>query len=217
MTTIGVVTKSEKAGNFFKDFFGRYRCRILPVEEYGIRFAAVSDKSNYRRIFHKLKVEYAVVLTDKPVAETGFKIIDGSETYKKMLPQTVRKVIKGNCVSRVAIVDKQISADCVRLADKLCRVCSCLVFVTTCTEKAEGLCDVLMEKYGAPAEVAKNTSDVVCDVAVVLEHCPCRFQKGTTVFDMTSTDFYIPFKVKPPFGMSNLTFADCIAKSIDNS
>ena len=217
MITIGVVTKSEKTGNFFKDFFAAYKCRILPVEEYGIRFAAVSDKGNYRRIFHKLKVKYAVVLTKKLVSETDFQIIDGSETYKKMLPQTVRKVIKGNCASRVAIVDKHISADCILLADRLCRVCGCLVFATNCREKAEELCDTLMEKYGAPAEVAYDNCIVKCDVAVVLDGCPCRFEKGTTVFDIKATEFYIPFKVKPPFGMSNLVFADCIAKSIDNS
>lgn len=217
MTTIGVVTKSVKTGNFFKDFFAGFGCRILPVEEYGINFAAVSDKGNYRRIFHKLKAKYVVVMTDKPIEELGCDIIDGSETYKKMLPQMVRKILKGKVQSKVVIVDKHISDECVSLADKLCRVCRCIVFVTLSADKAENLCDALMEKYGAPAEVAKNNSNVVCDVAVVLESCPCRFQKGTTVFDVTSTDFYIPFKVKPPFGMSNLVFADCIAKSIDNS
>lgn len=217
MITIGVVTKSEKTGNFFKDFFANFRCRILPVEEYGIRFAAVSDKGNYRRKFHKLKVKYVVFMTEKPIEQTDFEIVDGSETYKKMLPQTVRKVLKGNYASRVAIVDKQISADCVRLADKLCRVCSCLVFVTLDRKKADDLCDELMEKYGAPAEVADETLPVMCNVAVVLDGCSCVFEKGTVIFDIDATDFYIPFKVKPPFGMSNLVFADCIAKSIDNS
>lgn len=216
MTTIGVVTKSVKTGNFFRDFFARYRCKILPVEEYGIKFAAVNDESNYRRIFRKLKAQYVVIMTDKPVTETGCKIIDGSETYKKMIPHIVRKLLKGKHSSTVAIVDKNISQDCCRLADKLCQVCSNLVFVTACEEKAEELCDVLMESYGAPAQVLKGADVVRCDVAVVLEPYPCKFEKTTEVFDVAVTDFYISFKIKPPFGMSNLVFADCIAKSIDN-
>ena len=217
MVTIGVVTKPVKTGNFFKDFFANFRCKILPVEEYGIKFAAVSDKGNYRRIFQNLKVQYAVIVTDNPVSEIGCTIIDGSETYKKLLPQTVRKLLKSKNSSRVAIVDKSISKDCVQLADKLCQVCSCLVFVALHKEKAEQLCDALMGKYGAPAEVAYGTSLVSCDIAVVLDYCPYEFEKHTTIFDISTTDFYIPFKVKPPFGMSNLVFADCIAKSIDNS
>ena len=136
---------------------------------------------------------------------------------KKLIPSVVRKIVKGSLSSRVAIVDKNISEDCVLLADKLCRVCSCLVFITFCRERAEELCDVLMEKYGAPAEVVYSLSPVKCDVAVVLDVCPCEFEKTTQIFDISATDFYIPFKVKPPFGISNLVFADCIAKSIDNS
>lgn len=226
MKNIGVVLKSEGTGSFLKRFFKKRRYKFEPVTEYGFNFVVVNDDCNYARIFNKHKVLGVVVLTDN-FQNNCFRIIDGESVYKRMLPQMVRKTIKSKGThTTVAVVDKTLSDECCSLADKLCSFCNSLVIVTENTAKAEQLCENLLENYGAVAEFSKTGSDTNCDLAVVLEdyegvgikNCK-KIDKNAKKCEKTIADFYIPFKIKPPYGIKNLVFAECIdiinTKSID--
>ena len=223
---IGVVLKSEGTPGFLKRFFKKNRFKIDPVTEYGFNFVVVNDDCNYTRIFNKHKVLEVVVLTDN-FQNNGFHIIDGESVYKRMLPEFVRKSVKSNGThTTVAVVDKTLSDNCWSLADKLCGFCNSVVVVTENTEKAEQLCENLLENYGVVAEFSKIGSDISCDLAVVLEdyegvsikNCK-KIDKNAKKCEKIIDDFYIPFKIKPPYGIKNLVFAECIDvinhKSID--
>ena len=223
---IGVVVKSEWTRSFLKRFFKRHRFKIEPVSEYDFNFVVVNDDCNYTRIFNKHKVLGVVVLTDN-FQNKGFRIIDGDSVYKRMLPEFVRKSVKSNgTYPTVAVVDKTLSDECWSLTDKLCSFCNSVVVVTENTEKAEQLCENLLENYGVVAEFSKIGSDISCDLAVVLEdyegvsikNCK-KIDKNAKKCEKIIDDFYIPFKIKPPYGIKNLVFAECIdiinTKSID--
>lgn len=218
MENIGIVLNSESSGSLLKDFVKRFKYKILPVAEYGFNFVVVRDDQNCSRIFNKNGVENVVIMTDADVEGCDFKIINGDIVYKRMMPEIVRKTLKSRGrESTIAIVDKNLSVDCSILVDKLCEICNSAVIVTENTKMAEKISEKLMEQYGAVVEVTDGSRPVQCDIAVVITPCGNRFSENCVIIDKNRrtgnrviNDFYIPFRTKPPYGMSNIVFAECL-------
>lgn len=220
MENIGVVLPYvRRSKNFVAEFFKRYKCDMFPVEEYGFNFIVVYDNQNCSRIFNKNKVQRIVILTDLELECCDFEILNGDRVFKRMLPEFVRKTAKsygGNC--SVTLVDKNMSDDGMTIAERLCDMCSTIFINTQNIAKAEMFCDRLLDKYGVIVEVINDKSVINTDLVVVLESCGNNYGRNCVVIDKNCkkgngrviNDFYIPFRTKPPFGMSNLVFAECL-------
>lgn len=221
MENIGVILPSVQwSGNFIKNFLKRYKYDTFPVTEYGFNFVVARDNQNCSRIFNKNGVHNIVVLTDLEVECCDFNIIKGDRIFCRMLPEYVRKTAKirgGSC--SVTLVDKELSDAAMTLADKLCDVCGTLCISTRNFSRGEMLCERLLDKYGIIVTLIPRGEVVSTDIAVVLEDWGSRYTYGCTVVDKNCrepkgcrlvNDFYIPFRIKPPFGMSNLVFGECV-------
>ncbi len=220
MKNIGVILPcTEDKRNFILRFFKNFRCKRLHIEEYGFDFVVVNTGQNFRKILKKNNVEYVVVMTDCDIGELNFKILDGRKTFLKMLPEYIRKTAKkygGNC--SVTLVDKYLSPDGMIIADKLCEMCRSVNINTLMVGEAEKLCDSLLDKYGIAVNVIGENENINSDMAVVLGDCGNNYSENCIVIDNNPNnqslgvikDFYIRFRTKPPFGMSNLIFAECI-------
>lgn len=220
MKNIGVILPYIKSSdNFVKEFFKRFVYQKFPVTEYGFNFLVAHDNQNCSKIFNKHKINKIVVLTDCEIESCNFQILTGDRIYKQMLPEYIRKTAKkygGNC--SVTLVDKNLSADGILIADKLCTMCRTVNINTRSVHSAESLCDKLLDKYGIAVSVVGNDDVINTDIVVVIEDCGNKYGQNCLIIDKYSkiksnriiNDFYIPFRVKPPFGMSNLLFAECI-------
>ena len=220
MENIGVILPCEgDSVGFLKRFFNKSRYEILPVKEYGFEFLCVYDYQNYIKIFNKKGIENIVVMTDKPIEKCNFRILSGDRAFKHKLTDFVRKTVKsfGNGCS-VTIVDKNLSGDVVSIIENLSAVCGEFYLCTSKTYDGEKICDRLLDRFGIVAEVKDNSVVINSDIAVVLEDWGNKYHKDCLVIDKNSksksdrviNDFHIPFRIKPPFGMSNLVFAECL-------
>lgn len=220
MKKIGVVfSEINNKQGFWKRLFSKNRFQTVTVKEYGLEFLCVYDNQNCAKIFNKNSVENIVIMTDKPVERCNFRILDGERMYRKMLPDFVRKTAKsfdGDCT--VTVVDKNLTKSGIQIVETLCSV---LGNVTVCTDKtydAERLCDRLFDKMGVVLNVVDGNACITSHIVAVLEDCGNSYGPESIVIDKNCkrsygrvvNDFYIPFSVKPPFGMSNLVFAECI-------
>lgn len=220
MGIIGVVfSKPDKRESLWKRFFAKNKFEFVFVREYGIEFLCVYDNQNYGKIFEKNGIENIVLLTDKKVTINNVQILDGERMYRKMLPEFVRKTAKsvdGKCT--VAVVDKELTDSGVRIVEQLCSYFETVVICTEKTYDAQRMCDRLLDKMGVVIEVVEPGSRIGSDIVVVLENCGNTYGTDSIIIDKNCktayekliSDFYIPFNVKPPFGMSNLVFAECI-------
>ena len=220
MGIIGVVfPKQDKKESLWKRIFAKNKFEFVFVREYGIEFLCMYDNQNYVRVFEKNGVENIVLLTDKKVAINNVRILDGERMYRKMLPEFVRKTAKsfdGKCT--VAVVDKGLTDAGVRLTEQLCSYFETVVICTEKTYDAQRVCDRLLDEMGVVIEVVEPGSHIGSDIVVVLENCKNSYDPESIIIDKNCktgykklvNDFYIPFNAKPPFGMSNLVFAECI-------
>lgn len=220
MKKIGVVLPCARGSKgFLKRFFTKSKYETVSVEEYGFEFVCVYDYQNCSKIFNKNSIENIVLMTDKPIERCNFRILNGDRMFRNMLPDFVRKTAKSfeNGCS-VTVVDKNLSKDGRAIVENLCPVCGNLT-VSTCKKyDAERLCDRLLDKYGIVVNVVNEESVIETDIVVVLDDCGNKYGQNCMVIDKncsrsygrTINDFHIPFNVKPPFGMSNLVFAECI-------
>lgn len=220
MKKIGVVLPYVRGSkSFFKRLMTKSKCENVPIEEYDFEFLCVYDNQNCSKIFNKNGVENVVIMTEKPVERANFRVLDGDKMFKKILPDYVRKTAKtfeDGC--SVTLVDKNFSKSAGKLLENLCSTCGNLT-VSTCKKyDAERLCDRLLDKYGTVVNVVGDNMEINSDIVVVLEDCGNSYGPDSIVVDKNCrrsygkavNDFYIPFKTKPPFGMSNLVFAECI-------
>ena len=220
MERIGVILpcESDSAG-FIKRFFSKLRYEILTVQEYEFEFLWVYDYQNYIKIFKKKGIENVVVMTDKPIEKCNFRILSGDLAFKQRMMDFVRKTVKsfGNGCS-VTIVDKNLSGDAVSIIQNLSTVCGEFYLCTSRTYDGEIVCDRLLDRFGIVAEVKDNSGVINSDIALVLEEWGNKYSQNCLVIDKNSKsksdriikDFHIPFRIKPPFGMSNLVFAECL-------
>ena len=209
----------ENKQGALKRFFGKNKYRSVFVEEYGIEFLCVYENQNCDRIFSKNSVENIVLITDKPFNGGSVRVLSGERMYKKMLPDFVRKTAKrigDKCT--VTVVDKNLSNAAVHLVEELCSV---FETITVCTDKiydAQRMCDRLLDKLGVVIGVVGNETHISTDIVVVLDDCGNSYEHESVVINRICNknhenlinDFYIHFNVKPPFGMSNLVFAECV-------
>ncbi len=219
MKNIGVVLPYEKDRRRLRGFLKKFSYKTIYIEEYGFNFIVADDSQNCSKIFNKNKVEHIVLLTDCEIESCDFKVISGDFTFKKLLPEYVRKTIKktGDSCS-VTVVDKKLSADCILITEKLCDFCHSLSICTENFEGAEKLCDDLFDKYGIAVNIIGKNDLINDDVVTVLEDCGNTFGENCLIIDKKCkkmspniiSDFYIPFRIKPPFNMSNLVFQECI-------
>lgn len=220
MKKIGVVLPYVQGSkSFLKRIFTKSKYETVAVEEYGFEFLCVYDNQNCSKIFNKNGVENIVLITDRPIERCNFRILDGSRMFIKMLPEYIRKTAKSfenNC--SVTLVDKSFSKSAENILENLCSTCGS-VAVSTCKKyDAERICDRLLDKLGIVVEVMGDKSHINSDIAVVLEECGNSYGQDCIVigknckknYGKAVNDFHIPFKVKPPFGMSNLVFAECV-------
>ena len=225
MYTIGVIMPAEKMDSYLSGLFRRFKCKIFPVEEYGICFAVVFDNQNCGRIMQRHGVRDIVLLTDAEVEFCSYNIIDGTDAYKRMLPEFMRKIAKSSggdmCVT---VVDRYVSDYCFELTEKLCGICRGVRLVCENTANGEKLARSMEEKYGIIIEISDKDDAAESECAVVLEDFGVKFSKTCKIVDIkrkkgdgTINDFYIPFKVKPPFGMKNLVFYECAERAADES
>ncbi len=220
MENIGVVLPYVRGSkNFVTEFLKRFKYDVLPVEEYGFNFVVVYDNQNCGRIFNKNKVHSVVILTDLELECCDFEILTGDRVFKRMVPEFVRKTAKsygGSC--SVTLVDKNMSDEGMTIAERLCDMCNTVCINTKNVEKAEILCDKLLDKYGVIAHITGDKAIIDTDIAVVLDSFGNDYVRECVVIDKNCknakgrviNDFYIPFRIKPPFGMSNLVFAECL-------
>jgi len=222
LKNIGVILPcSETSENFIVKFFKKFRCEIFPVEEYGFNFIVVYDNQNCGKLFKKHNVQSIVILTDAEMEYCDFEILQGNSVYRRMLPDFVRKMTKSfGTQCSVTLVDKHMTDYGMEFAEKLCGMCANVYVSSQNTARAEYLCEQLLEKYGVVVELIDEKSIIKTHMAVVVEGCGNSYDKKCVVIDKSSkkhnekvvNDFYIPFCTKPPFGMSNLIFAECIEK-----
>lgn len=228
MENIGLLVNYEKSGNFFKDFIFKLRGRIVPVKEYGFNFVVVSNKSNFAKIFRKKKVEFVAGAIENVLPLQDFTAITGDCAFEEFLPGYLRKIIKAQGDDGyVTVVDSLLSQKGINILSKICRICPKIALVTANAEKADTLFDEFMEEYGVVLEIMPADSTVKSNIAVVVNPCNEKYKKNCLVIDKKGerrgnlqNDFYIEFKTRPPKGMPNITFAECIAvirgKDIDN-
>ena len=220
MENIGVILPhAGECGGFFKRLFDSFKYEKITVTEYGFNFVAVHHNRNYARVFKKNKVKNIVLLTDCVTEKYDFEILNGDKVYKRMIPGYVRKLSKSfadGC--SVTVVDKSLCADTADIVDKLCDICKNVSLVTHSKHEGEKLACRLFEKYGVVVDIPAPEWVICSDIAVVIEDCGNSYSHECTVIDKSLktaserriNDFYIPFRVKPPFGMSNLEFAQCL-------
>ena len=220
MKKIGVVfphTKNKRG--FWKRFFCKNKYEAVIVNEYGIEFLCVYDNQNCSKIFNKNGVEDIVLMTDNPVERCNFRILDGERMFRKMLPDFVRKTAKSckeDCT--VTVVDKSLTKSGIKIIESLCSVFGTIKVCTDMAYDAERLCDRLLDKLGVVIDVVDNKAHINTDIVIVLEDCGNSYGTECVIIDKNCkhsygnvvNDFYIPFNIKPPFGMSNLVFAECI-------
>lgn len=216
MKNIGLILPYTKEKNHLKRFF----CKKFYVENYDFNFIVVNQRQNFKRIFRKNNVKQVVISNDCKTEISSFEILTGDSIYKKMIPDYVRKIAKKyglNC--SVTLVDKKMSQDGILIVDKLCGFCRMVNINTFNLEEGENLCEILLDKYGIAVNVIGEGQVINTDIAVVLEDCGNKYGNECLVINKDNksndcrmvSDFYIPFRTKPPFGMSNLVFAECIA------
>ncbi len=220
MKKIGVVfpgAKNERG--FWKRLFCKNKFETVIVEEYSLEFLCVYDNQNCSKIFNKNGIEDIVLMTDNPVERCNFRILDGERMFRKMLPEFVRKTAKSfedSCT--VTVVDKNLTKSGTKIIESLCSVFGSLTICTDMVYDAERLCDRLLDKLGVVIDVEDNKAHIDTDIVIVLEDCGNSYGTECVVIDKNCkrsygkvvNDFYIPFNIKPPFGMSNLVFAECI-------
>ena len=216
MIRIGVILAGgEKKRGFLQKY--RYECMDLP--EYGISFLVVNEKQNYNKILSKNKIKRVVVLSHNVGDLNGFEVIDGKKVFEKMAPDYVRKYLKSCGVdASVTFVDKKLDGYTEEFVNLLCDVCGRINLCTRCTQKAECLCDKIMERCGAVINIVKSEETIKSDVAVIVDDFEVKFDEkclvvGDSSFALSNrkvVDFHIPFKVKIPFGMPGIVFAHCI-------
>lgn len=220
MKNFGIILPGrDNADKGITKFLRRNRFENISIQEYGINFIVVYDDQNCGKIFFKNKVNNIILLTDKQIEHCDFNIVDGYNIYKKMIPDVVRKTLKSKSSKKtVTLVDRTMSFDAEQMADRLLNVCSSITIATENQEKAESVADILMEKYGAAINVIDGDSAISSAVAVVTKRCNNTYASDCIVIDNNCdkkyansiNDFYIPFKVKPPLGIRNTIFAQCI-------
>ena len=220
MKNIGVVLPYKRVkGNSAKNIIRHFFCEVYSVKEYGFDFIVVYDNQNCSRFFKRYGVKDVVILTDLEIDCCSYNIIDGKKIFESMITEFVRKKSKsyyGNC--SVTVVDKKMSDFGMELVGKLCGFCS-TVFVNTQNQiRGEFLCNNLLENYGVIASLIVDKTVLNTDFVVVLEDCGNKCNGDSMVIEHNPknknmsvvNDFYIPFRIKPPFGMSNVMFAECL-------
>ncbi len=220
MKKIGVVFPGAKnEWGLWKRIFCKNKFESVIVDEYGIEFLCVYDNQNCSKIFNKNGVEDIVLMTDKYVERCNFRILDGERMFRKMLPDFVRKTAKSygeGCT--VTVVDKNLTKSGMKIIESLCAVFGSLRVCTDMVYDAERLCDRLLDKLGVVIDVVDNKVHIDTDIVIVLEDCGNNYGTECVIIDKNCkrsygnviNDFYMPFNIKPPFGMSNLVFAECI-------
>lgn len=220
LKNIGVVLPyTPTTDNIFKKILRHYSCDIFYVREYDFNFIMVYDNQNCNRIFKKHKVDEVVILTHLDLECCTYKIIDGEKVFRRMIPEFIRKKSKSmEGICSVTVVDKEMSDECFDIVDRLCDFCN-KIFINTLNEKKGAfLCNKLLEKYGIVADVVDNQSVINTDFIVILDDCGNLRGKNSIIIEYGAknknknvvNDFYIPFKIKPPFGMSCVTFEECL-------
>ncbi len=220
MTKIGVVfPRCENKNGFLKRLFSKNKYETVIVEEYNLEFMCMYDNQNYSKVFPKNNVENVVLVKNAQFNGANIRVLNGERIYKRMLPDYVRKIAKkigGKCT--VTVVDKNLTDAVMKLIHELCSV---FETVNVCTEKvydAQRMCDRLLDNLGVVITVVGNDVHIDSDIVVVLEDCGNSYGQNCVVINKNQkrigenciSDFYIPFDVKPPFGMSNLVFAECV-------
>lgn len=219
MENIGVILPATKEKGFFK----RFKWENVGFEDYHINFVVVRDNQNCSKIFNRNNVERIVILTDCEVEECNFEILTGDVVYKRMLPDYARRLAKG-CGNEcsVTLVDKSMGNQTEVILNKLCDVCKSVNVNTHNLIMAEKMADYVMEKYGLVLGIVDDKRVIDDDIVVVVEDCGNPYSNESIVIDKDLkfpsdkriNDFYIPFGIKPPFGMSNLVFAQCIGEKV---
>ena len=217
MVNIGVILPCSNDG-FIRRFFNILKYENFYIDEYGVNFIVVYADRNFKKIFKNNGVESIVIMTDDIIDKTGFEVLDGTEVFRKNVVNYIRKLSKEfQTECSVAVVDRLLSLDAENISDKLCDICRNLTVVTGAAESAEILAEKIFEKHGAVIQIREDYSPEDCDIMVVLDDFEGGYGNNCIVLnrkrEQIIKDLYIPFKVKPPFGMSNLIFAQCIQKS----
>lgn len=205
---------------------------IIHIPEYDMRLVVAYNNQNAGRIFRKYGIRYAMRSEDwETPVPAGVGLLDGTSLFYSMLPDMVRKLLKNHGIApegaSVAVVDRSVSVECVMLVEKLCGFCGLVCIATEQLAKAEAVAETMMERYGAVVRVLDAQAVVDAQAAVVLEACTQQYAPGCILIDRSRSvrgrfrnrvidDFYIPFKVRVPLGISHLSFGECVAKDIDN-
>ena len=220
MIKIGVVLPDvENKQSLWKRFFSEKRYESVLIKEYEIEFLCVYENQKCTKIFSKKGVDNIVLMNDKPFNGGNVRILNGERMYKKMLPDFVRKTAKGiggKCT--VTVVDKNLTNTGIKLIEEFCSVFETITVGTDKLYDAQRMCDRLLDELGVVISVIGNDAHITSDIVVVLEECGKGYGHESVVIDKNCkknygnfiNDFYIPFSIKPPFGMSNLVFAECI-------
>lgn len=220
MKNIGVVLPYiPTTDSIFKKILKHFSCEVFCVKEYDFNFIVVYDNQNCNRIFRRHNVNEVVILTDMDLECCTYKIISGENVFRHMIPGFIRKKAKsmeGTC--SVTVVDKQLSDRGIEIVDKLCGFCNRIFINTHNEKKGEFLCNNLLEKYGVVVDVIDKEDIINTEFIVVLEDCGNTRSKNSIVIeygaktknDKAINDFYIPFRIKPPFGMPCVVFAECL-------
>ncbi len=220
MENIGVILPYiQGTKGFFERLFAKNKFDTLPVREYEINFIVVYDNQNCTRIFNRNNVENVILMTERSLEECDFNILDGKKMFVKLLPDVIRKISKSfDDACSVTVIDKSLSYEGKKIIEKLCSFCREVSVSTSENYECEIFCEKLMDNYGIAVNITEDEAASNSDIVVILEACGNDYADNCIIIGRTSkdrkvriiNDFHIPFKAKPPFGMSNLVFAECI-------
>ncbi len=218
MVNIGVVLPRSKMNEHIKGLFKRYRYKVVPVAEYGFNYIVAFDNSRCDYIFAKNNVDSIVLLTDMEVELCSYKILDGQRAYFAVLPDFLRRVLKSKEMdASVAVLSEKYTDDLSQITDKLCTMCKSVSVFCKDVDLVEKMAENFEQKYGIIIEVKNACDKVTADFAVVLDGLFNNVSPKCTVISRNKIkgknvvcDFRIPFKTRPPLGISNLVFAECV-------
>lgn len=223
MVNIGVVLPRCEMKKHLKGLFKRYRHKVVPVAEYGFNYIVAFDNSRCDYIFSRNKVSSIVLLTDREIEFCNYKILDGHSAYILMLPDFLRRVLKSRDMdASVAVMSDKYTDELFSLTDKLCTMCKSVSVFCKDVNLVEKMAENFEQKYGIIIEIKDIKDKVESDFAVSLDKLPKNISPKCTVIDPNNpcgknvvSDFHIPFKTRPPLGISNLVFWECVELSAE--
>ncbi len=211
MKNIGVLLPKRKRSiiNHFK------RVQYYRVDFYEIVFVITYQDTNYEKIFWKHNIKDIVLLENAEYLGDKFKIIDGINVYYNELLSTIRKLIKSNDDSiKITIIDKELSNQGIKIIKQLTELSNNISVSTNKINKANKLTEDVLNGMGAVVEIIDEGKEITSGIVVVISPCNNKISSNCTQFNPLNKnaiyDFKMDFKVKPPLGMKNTVFKQCI-------